>query len=201
MNSSFDRFQKFFKDFKSTQLWVDMVNTREDSPWHREANVGVHTQMLLDWYCTNRFEHRSERQRMLTMVGCLFHDVGKPPAQVVKESPERGVYRQYAGHEQLSARMWVDYAMSNMEVVTDVFHFNTSDVANVAFMLEYHVPFGLKNKTKREALKKSFMLRLGEDGHQAWLDMLMSDQHGRISDGQTEKLAAVDVWMKEWETV
>jgi hypothetical protein len=30
---------------------------------------------------------------------------------------------------------------------------------------------------------------------------LMCDQHGRVSDGQSEKLAAVDVWMAEWEQV
>lgn len=201
MNSSFDRFQKFFKDFKSTQLWVDMVNTREDSPWHREANVGVHTQMLLAWYNENLFNYRNEKQRMLTMVACLFHDVGKPPAQVVKESPERGVYRAYAGHEQLSARMWVDFAMANPEQVNHVLRFSLADVSNVAFMLEHHVPFGLKDKTKRANLKKSFMTRMGDAGHRAWLDLLMSDQHGRTSDGQAEKLAAVDVWMKEWSAV
>jgi hypothetical protein len=68
-------------------------------------------------------------------------------------------------------------------------------------MLEHHVPFGLKDKRKRQDLKQAFFTRMGEAGHRAWIDLLLSDQHGRISDGQAEKLAAVDVWMKEWEQV
>lgn len=194
-------FSHFFKEFRSNQLWLDMVNTREDSPWHREANTGVHTEMLLDWYKTNLFNSRSEGQRMLTMVACLFHDVGKPKAQVVKNSPERGEYRSYPGHEQLSARLWVDFALTHKDMVWDGLRFDMHTVSFVAMMLEHHVPFGLKDKRKRKALKDSFMLRMGESGHRAWLDLLLSDQHGRISDDQPEKLAAVDKWMAEWVDV
>lgn len=196
-----ERFTAFKAVFMQTPLWQAMKNTREDSPWHREENVAVHTEMLLSWYKDNLFNSRSDRQRMLTMVGCLMHDIGKPPAQIIKHSEERGEYRAYHGHEQLSARMWVDYAMSNLEMVTETLRFGLVDIANVALMLEHHVPFGLKHKQKRKDLKTGIVGRLGDDGHRAWLDMLLSDQHGRISDGQAEKLAAVDVWMKEWETV
>lgn len=178
-----------------------MQNTREDSPWHREANVSVHTEMLLRWYGENLAMHRNDHQRMLTMVACLFHDVGKPPAEIKKWSAERGDYRAYHGHEQLSARMWVDYAMSNLDLVTETLRFSITDIANIALMLEHHVPFGLKHKDKRKNLKTAFITRMGEAGHRAWLDLLLSDQHGRISDGQAEKLAAVDVWMAEWEAV
>jgi hypothetical protein len=195
------RFDEFLKNFRSTQMWRDMVNTREDSPWHREENVSVHTLMLLDWYQDNLFNSRTENQRMLTMVGCLMHDIGKPPAQIIKSSPERGEYRAYHGHEQLSARMWVSYAAENMEMITTVLRFSADDVSNIALMLEHHVPFGLKDKVKRKNLKTAFISRMGESGHQAWLDMLMSDQHGRISDGQAEKLAAVDEWMEAWKKV
>jgi hypothetical protein len=194
-------FDGFFKRFRSTETWVAMVNTREDSPWHREENVSVHTRMLLDWYKDNLFNYRSDTQRMITMVACLMHDIGKPKAQILKNSPERGDYRAYHGHEQLSARMWVDYALSNREHVYDGLRLTMCDVSNIALMLEYHVPFGLKDKRKRTNLKQAFMNRMGEHGHRAWLDLLLSDQHGRNSDGQAEKLAEVDVWMKEWEQV
>jgi hypothetical protein len=64
---------------------------------------------------SNKFPGNSspETQQITTLVACLFHDVGKPPAQVTKHSEERGEYRMYAGHEQLSARIWVDYAMTH----------------------------------------------------------------------------------------
>lgn len=196
-----DAFTAFHAAFKKTDMWRAMVNTRENSPWHREENVGVHTQMLLDWYMQNLAANRSETQRMLTLVACLFHDVGKPPAQVVKFREDRGEYRAYHGHEQLSARMWVDYAMTHEQEVQYDLRFTLDDVANVALMLERHVPFDMKDEKKRKALKDTFMTRMGRAGHQAWLDLLLSDQHGRVSDDQAAKLERVDVWMKEWEKV
>lgn len=201
MTSAVDRFEHFFAEFRKTQFWRDMLLTREDSPWHREDNVAVHTQMLLKWYRDNVFSARTDTQRVLSMVSCLMHDVGKPPTQVVKHSPERGEYRAYYGHEQLSARIWTDFALSNMSLVREVLRFDMADISNIAFFVEHHVPFATKDAKKRRTLKESLIARTGESGHQAWLDFLMSDQHGRISDGQAEKLANVAVWMKEWEAV
>lgn len=196
-----DRFDTFFANFKKTYQWRDMVHTREDSPWHREENVGVHTQMLITWYTDNLMSSRNEHQQMLTLIASLFHDVGKPPAQIVKFSEERGEYRAYHGHEMLSARMWVDYAASRPEVIANDLRFTVDDVSNVAFMIEHHVPFDMKNPKKRKALKDSFINRMGVAGHRAWLDLLLSDQHGRNSDDQAAKLARVDEWMKDWELV
>ncbi len=194
------RFELLFSEFKKTPEWAAMVATREDSPWHREDNVGVHTQMLIRWYKENLGANRSETQRLMTLTACLFHDIGKPPSEIQKFSEERGNYRAYHGHEQTSARMWVDFVMQNQELIFTTIGFNKQDVAFISMMLEYHVPFGLKHKDKRKNLKEAFMIRGGESGHRAWLDLLLSDQHGRISDDQVTKLAAVDVWMKEWET-
>ena len=200
-SDAMQRFNAFANNFKETQLWMDMRLTVENSPWHREANVAVHTEMLDRWYLENLASNRNDKQRMLTRVACLYHDVGKPPSEIQKYSEERGHYRAYHGHEQISARIWVDYATQNMSMVETLLGFTLQDISNVAMMIEYHVPFDLKNKDKRKALKRAIMLRMGESGHQAWLDMLLSDQHGRISDGQAEKLAKVDEWMKEWELV
>ena len=195
------RFADFHDQFKKTTMWIDMKNTRENSPWHRESNVAVHTQMLIDWYMNNLATNRSETQRMITLVSCLFHDVGKPPSEIIKHSEERGEYRAYHGHEQVSARMWVDYALSNLDMIKDKLRFNEFDIANIAMMLEHHVPFQLKDSKKRKALKYGIINRMGEAGHQAWLDLLMSDQHGRISDDQAEKLASVEQWMHGWTSV
>jgi hypothetical protein len=196
-----DRFNTFFDIFKKTDLWRSMLCTREDSPWHREENVAEHTRMLIMWYQRNLLNYRNERQNILTLVSCLMHDVGKPLAQVVKTSEERGVYRAYTGHELISARIWSDYALSNFMLISDLFRFKLDDISNISFFLEHHVPFGLKNETKRSALKRSIIARTGEEGHRAWLDLLLSDQHGRISDDQATKLDAVDEWMHNWKQV
>ena len=41
------KFEMVEKALKSSDLWTVMVNTVEDSPWHREANVAVHTEMVV----------------------------------------------------------------------------------------------------------------------------------------------------------
>ena len=193
------QFEFFFKHFRQSQMWRDMVNTRENSPWHREENVGRHTEMLIEWYDSNLASSRNNTMQNLSLVACLFHDVGKPPAEQVKESADKGVYRSYTGHEAYSARMWVDYAMKNFDIISHTFRLSMDDVMNVAMMIEYHLPFALKDKTKRQNLKKAFIARMGEMGHQAWLDFIMSDQHGRIPDDPVPKLQEVDRWMKEWK--
>ena len=192
-------FESFFKIFRQTQMWRDMVNTREDSPWHREENVGRHTEMLIEWYNDNLASSRSNTMQNLSLVACLMHDIGKAPAQQVKFSEDKGEYRSYAGHEAYSSRMWVDYAMQNYELVTNTFRFSMDDIMNIAMMIEYHLPFGLKDKVKRKNLKQAFLARMSEFGHQAWLDFIMSDQHGRIPDDPVPKLEEVDRWMKEWK--
>ena len=199
MSKTLENFNNFFEHFRQDPLWIAMVSTRENSPWHREANVGEHSKMLLDWYRRNLFDYRSETQRALTLVACLMHDIGKPPAEIIKESPERGVYRAYHGHELISARLWMDYALRNRSLLNYLFHFTLTDLANISLMLEHHVPWATKNINKRRALKQTFLSRMGEDGHRAWLDLLLSDQHGRIADEQPRHLAEVEVWMKEWE--
>lgn len=200
MNST-DRFEIFFKEFRSDPMWLAMEATVENSPWHRETNVAVHTAMLIEYYKSSLIVNRTEEQRMLTLLSCLFHDVGKPPSEVVKNSPERGEYRAYHGHELRSARMWVNYSLTNKDMIFNFLQLSLQDVSNIALMLEHHVPFALKDRKKRKSLKEALHIRMGKDGHQAWLDMLNSDQNGRISDDQAIKLAHVALWMKEWEEV
>jgi hypothetical protein len=195
------KFLSFLTEFKKHSLWHNMEKTVEASPWHREANVAVHTEMLISWYLNNiNLTERTEAQQVMSLVACTFHDVGKPMAEVEKFSEERGTYRSYAGHEILSARLWVDFALTNRELVSSL-GFNLQDISNLALLIEYHVPFAIKNREKRKNLKLGILSRVGKDGHQAWLDFLQSDQHGRISDDQDKKLADVEVWMQEWEKV
>lgn len=196
-----DRFTAFFEKFRMTDMWAAMLVTRENSPWHREENVAVHTRMLLDWYKNNLSHLRNNEQRLMTMTCCLMHDIGKPPAQITKFSNERGEYRAYHGHEIISARLWIDYAMSNLSMINETLRFNLDDISNIAFFVEHHVPFDIKDPRKLKILKDSIMSRTGEAGHRAWIDFLLSDQHGRISDDQPAKLARVDEWISNWEKV
>jgi hypothetical protein len=198
-SEAINRFNHFLTEFKKTPHWAAMLNTREDSPWHREENVGEHTRMLIDWYQSNLAWKRSDSQQILTLVSCLFHDVGKPSSEIIKYSEERGEYRAYHGHELVSACMWIDFAISNQKLIAECLMFNISDISNIAFFIEHHVPFSIKDENKLMKLKTSILRRTGTSGLQAWQDLLLSDQHGRISDDQAKKLEAVDTWLAEWE--
>lgn len=194
------RFEEFRAKFLQTDLWRAMVNEVEGTEWHREANVGVHTDMLISWYKENLMKHRSQTQAMWTLVACLFHDVAKPTSRVVKmvDGKEK---RGYHGHEPRSARMWSVYAVENHADVTEILRFDLSDVDFVARMIEHHLPFSMKKVQKRINLKRVFYDRNGEPGHRAWLDFLLADQNGRISDKKAENMASTEQWMKEWEEV
>lgn len=200
MTSAKERFEAFKANFAKTDWWRAMQLEREGTPWHREENVAVHTNMLLRFYDENFAANRNNIQQLMTRVACLFHDVGKPPSRIVRRSPERGEYRAYHGHELVSARMWIDYATGiGKKDVEQILCFTPEQVSFVAFMIEHHVPFALAKVEKRKALKAGMYNRMGEEGHRAWLDLLLSDQHGRISDDQHMKLKAVDDWMYHWE--
>lgn len=194
------------RDVKGSFLWRDMLAVREDSPWHREANVAEHTRMLLDWYQQNYASQRSEYQQFLSRVCCLFHDVGKPVARIEKHSEARGTYFAYHGHELISANMFMDVAAKSKNIWMEALGCDSANayasmVAGIAFMIEHHLPWELKRPEKRKALKNTIVYRVGEEGHQAWIDFLMCDQHGRISDDQEAKLQRVYEWRAGWDTV
>jgi predicted kinase len=189
---------KFLADFKQHPLWKQMEATVEDSPWHREANVAVHTQMILDVYHRDVGGMPRERDQLLTKLAILFHDTGKPDAEQEKESAERGKYRVYAGHEKLSARTWVDFALTHREALAP-FKLDEEDISTIAFLIEHHLPYSLKDPKKRAALKTALVRRLGSTD--IFFDLLRCDARGRISDDHETKLAAVEVWIAEFEKV
>ena len=188
----------FYVKFRKTDLWAQMEATVENSPWHREANVAVHTTMIIDHYLKTFAELRTQKERTLTVLAILFHDTGKPAAETEKHSEERGTYRVYAGHEKLSARTWVDFAMSHRAWLAPL-DVTLEDISNVAFAIEHHLPYGLKDPRKREAMKAALCQRFGSPA--VFFDLLRSDAAGRISDGHAEKLANVEAWIHAFDDV
>lgn len=194
-------FNMLYNELLESDWGIAMQNTVEASPWHREANVWVHTDMLLDHYEKNYADKRSAKQQLWSKIGCLFHDVGKPPARIEKYSEARGTYFAYHGHEQISARMWVDFAARNYVRLGFKDHLTPHDVAFISQMIHNHVPFDTKNFNKLQSIRSTITHYRGEEGHQAWMDMLNCDQHGRISDDQEAKLARVAEWFESYLAV
>lgn len=193
------RFPKFLESFQQSEFWKSMEATVEDSPWHREANVAVHTLMGLEqakrWFPIDG-SLESQRHILLTQLAILFHDTGKPPMEVVKENEERGVYRSYANHEQRSARIFESYVMDHW--VEWFQHWITpDDVFAVSWIIEHHLPYGLKNENKIAALVDSLLgLPMPRD-IDIFFNSLRGDAYGRTSDNWETNVQNMEAWVAD----
>ena len=181
----------YFNEFQLSPLYEAMANTVEGSPWHRERNVGVHTDMVVSQYLATNdgpFDVRGA-------IGCAFHDVGKPPAEIEKYSEARGHYRAYHGHELVSARMWEDWAVQNWTFLSNEFNLVPYDIYVIGWMIEHHVPWMHKKESKLNAFAVTAFETLGYD--ETWIDMLMADQLGRISDDSHKRAEECEAWLSD----
>jgi predicted kinase len=199
---SIKEFDAFFEKFKTTQHWQQMLNTVEDSPWHREANVAVHTEMVMQQF-RDRFMHlHTEAEAIIGLTALLFHDTGKPSAEEVLEKKDGSgdKYRRYAGHEQDSAVTFQECYMSMPELQAML---PTYAARAVRWIIEHHLPYGLKDKQKRQGLAAATFAALADAGasYSLFFDCLRSDAAGRISDDHEQKLQAVEDWIAEFQTV
>lgn len=173
---------------KWCQVAADMKSTVEDSPWHREANVWVHTQMVVDQYRQQVSEDAENFD--LGYAAVAFHDVGKPSCRIEKHSAERGTYFAYHGHEKRSARMFVDWAVENKWDARSIFI--------TSWMIENHMPWA--------NTKSSFLTDLKHtceyDGgfYDIFKAALRADQRGRISDDSAAKLERVEAWLDQLDS-
>ena len=194
-------FEEFLERVKWTPHWQVMVNTVEASPWHREANVAVHTEMTIAHYNKTFAHARTARQRTFTRLCLLFHDFGKPEAEETLEKKEEpGVfYRRYAGHEPISANEFMSF-MCDHHSLRELFFkegFSWVDLRAIKVAIEHHLPYGLKKEDKRIALRSHIAHSLGEFDD-CYFDMLRSDAAGRISDDMPTKLQNVEDWIAEF---
>jgi predicted kinase len=191
-------FETLYQQVVKSSLGQDMLQIREDSPYHREANVLEHTRMCLQWYEDNVARSRTHSQQILTKLALLFHDVGKPMARTEKHSETRGVYFSYPGHELFSANLFEDYALMHWELFQHHLLLTSNEMLLVRCLIEHHLPYDKTGKDKLVALK-THMLRLGgEELLQMYYDVLRSDAHGRISDDSDGTYARVEEWITKF---
>lgn len=190
-------FRQLLSDFQHTDLFAAMENTVEDSPWHREANVGVHTIMVVTEYLALTSEVKWTKDHLKGAIACLFHDVGKPDAKEERTSPERGTYFRFAGHELISARLMEDYMVKNWDRFSDVL--TPFDIYCIGWMIENHLPYGVKKIDKRQKMKTTAHYVFPENP-EVFEFALMADQFGRISDDQESKLRKMEEWLEDYRS-
>ena len=173
--------------FRNSLLYRNMESTVEGSPWHRERNVGVHTDMVVAQYLAQVPVDAWTIETLCGALACTFHDVGKPSAEEVRFKPERGEYRAYSGHEVVSARMWEEFAVTQWHVLKELsgLEFTPFHIYSVAWMIEHHLPYGVKKADKLDRFHRTAQVVSG--GGSAFTDVLTADGFGRISDDADTK--------------
>lgn len=175
-----------------------MKATVEDSPYHREENTWVHTEMVLEQYLTRFYHHRNEHQNRVALLALLAHDFGKPSAEETLEKKDgSGTYRRYAGHEQDSAVAFTECWLKDPVLREFV---SVDEARQIRWIIEHHLPYGLKDGKKRSDLRTAMEHTLRDDV-ETFYDCLRSDAAGRISDDHETKLASVEEWIREFRTV
>jgi hypothetical protein len=183
-----------------------MLHTVENSPWHREANVKLHTDMVVNEYIAltdHAVGAEWSYEDYLGGMMCVWHDVGKPPCQTVKETYEDGSVRlSFHGHEQYSARMFANWAASTNDALIPTCLSKPGSLI-VSWMIQHHMPWATTDRVKLEAWK-STLLYFGDGDSRllhAFVRGLLADQYGRIADNQEAKNRAADEWAERFLSV
>ena len=187
----------YFNEFSQDTLFQTMIETSENSPYHREHNVGIHTNMVVGEYLGFDHPHWG-RDQLIGAFVCAFHDVGKPAACAlngIKYKPERGNYLSFGGHEQISARLWEDYAVRNWPRLQEKFLFTPFDIYAIGWLIEYHLPWGIKKRDKMNHIALTSMFAADPE---VYTNVLLADTFGRISDDHVEKRLKVTAWVENF---
>ena len=192
------KLQKFLEDFECGETARAMKNTVENSQWHREENTWVHTKMVLDFYVKNFAKYSTETDIKIAFLALLYHDVAKPMSEVPKTDGSGA--NSYPGHEPRSGVLFAEAYVQTpalQELLT------IKEARAVRWIIEHHLPYGLVNKAKMQALRTSTARAMWEagTGTHTFLDCLRSDSAGRISDDHAVKLAAVEEWIQTFVDV
>ena len=185
-----DTLIQLFERLKPTPMFQVMLNTVEGSPWHREANVLVHTGMVLNEYIRRTDDESPQwtREDFLGGVAAIFHDTGKPIAKIEKHSEKRGTYFAFHGHELVSARCFEDFALANPQM------FLAEDIAKVCWIIEYHMPWSLEDTEKR----RQMALTAHWVNPKVFIRHLLADQYGRTSDDESQVRVRADEWSSKF---
>jgi predicted kinase len=180
-------------------LFTAMRDTVENSLWHREDNVLVHTEMVIKEYIKFVNSDQWTIGDWCGYFAALFHDVGKPAARTERHNEERGVYFSYPGHEQISARLWEDWAVQNTDLLIRV-GITTADFWKISWMIEHHLPYGTSKTDKISRLVET-AVNMFPDIHQGYrvlTNVLLADQFGRISDNMEVNRQHVVDWTSDF---
>lgn len=179
-------FIEFFDKFVKTDEWRAMENMKEDSMYHREDSVAVHTCMVLDkaslfnvFKSHNDLEFSRTDENVLA-IALLFHDVGKPSSVTVDATTSR---KKFFGHEQKSARIFNTFYFAHKEWF-DEFRFTRAQLLYIQWLIQNHLPYDeFSFNTVNGYITSVIEMAEAASVHPSlFVCHLYADNRGRISD-------------------
>ncbi len=193
----FEKYFQFVLKKIDEKFGNTMRDTTENSQWHREENVFVHTQMVMSEFMKLANEKKFSFDKFrLGLIACAFHDVGKPMAK--QPHPDGGF--SFYNHEVMSANIFRNLYHTDSEVSAMVP--DPAEYLFVRFMIQVHLPF--KTQQFLKILKQSVIYygeQAGlstEDTIEVFTTVLRADAMGRISDDHQEKLKNLNAWIADF---
>ncbi len=193
------KFILFYHDYlKRHDIFRRLSDISENSPWHRESNILVHTDMVVSEYLTRAGENWTT-DHIVGALAAAFHDVGKPDAKTKKYNPERGNYYSFPGHGHISARLWEDFVVNDWKIFQSELELLPIDIYRVGWLCENHMPYYTKKRDKVQILVRT--ARELFPNFPALETLVCADSWGRVSDDHPNKKHAILDWREEFETV
>lgn len=187
----------YFNVLSEMSLFKHLNSTKENSPYHREESIKIHTDMCVAQYLSNSPHEWHKVNYVLGAFAIAFHDVGKPMAMEEKFKEERGHYLTFNGHETLSARLWENFYCDNQEFLEKEFQIDKYAAFKIGWMIQNHISFKCKPKKLEEIKYTIGAMHLGD----IFPLVLLSDNVGRISDNMEEKMVKLQHWLTEFDNI
>lgn len=195
-----EQFKNFVMSIIERRHGDVMKSTVENSEWHREENVFVHTQMVVNEFMQRSVDFSFNEFR-LGLIVCAYHDTGK--YWVRQEHPNGGF--SFYNHEVNSANIlrndyWVD------PEVRAIFSDDEAEMNFVRFLIQTHLPYKMQGK-QLSVLKASIIyygdqaMLTAEQSLKIFKNCILSDAMGRISDNHADKIENVYTWFSNFDNL
>ena len=199
-----EKFNQIYSEFKQTDLYEAMSQMVENNDWHLEANVGVHTDMVVQQYLDG-IDGEMTHEQFLGALACMLHDIGKPVVCVPIEKEDGSIRLSTPGHELESARLAEDFMVHNFNgVFSGVL--DPSDITRVCWLIQHHLFYNIKNKQKLRDLRTTSRYFVSsqvsdEAFDDIYIRCITADTLGRIGKDPELAKAKLEAWVDYYSKV
>ncbi|OQY58380.1 MAG: hypothetical protein B6245_12180 [Desulfobacteraceae bacterium 4572_88] len=163
-----------------------LADTRQDSKWHAEGDVRLHTAMTLleiSKLLKGDAAHLSPERRLALVLSALFHDIGKPLVTRIRKSDGRIVVTNHS----IRGASHIANKLMGLPLPYEVVQHILSLVAH------HHIPIRLVRRNASERTYRKFA-RLADSELLFFLSL--ADMRGRTCMDQKKQIETVETFRK-----